>query len=500
MKEEVVPDELRVENQRLRAQVQRMAERIAYLERLLWGGKRDKRVAQGPTLFDAFFNEAADAREAAIAETVQEIRKEAEKRRACGRKKPERPERYLYTGLPEEWRTEYPKDINLSEYDIIGKDVERILHRTPARVWVECVERPVLRKKGEKDIPSSHILQAPAPVPVLGGGHVAADFLAGVLTDKFVYHIPEYRQVKMYAEAGVKLSTSTLNDWVHRTAGKLYPLYETLIDDILQSDYLQVDEVPWHIADRPGQSCRHGYAWQFRDARPQSRGTYFYYLKGSRSGEIPRAQLRHFRGAVQTDGYKVYDYFESVPGIVLLACMAHIRRKFIEAQKSHPGEAAKALEYIAILYTLEENLRSRGASEEEIRAQRRGKALPVLDAMEAWMESVQHRCTPDDLLGKALDYAYKLWPRVRRYTDDGRYRLDNNPVERGQRPTVMGRKNYLFSKTDEGAVDNAVIYSLLGSCEIVHVNPLKWLEYVLGNLNTDCTEEELAKLLPCNFT
>ena len=304
----------------------------------------------------------------------------------------------------------------------------------------------------------------------------------------------------MYAEAGVKLSTSTLNDWVHRTAGKLYPLYETLIDDILQSDYLQVDEVPWRIADRPGQSCRHGYAWQFRDARPQSRGTYFYYLKGSRSGEIPRAQLRHFRGAVQTDGYKVYDYFESVPGIVLLACMAHIRRKFIEAQKSHPGEAAKALEYIAILYTLEENLRSRGASEEEIRAQRREKALPVLDAMEAWMESVQHRCTPDDLLGKALDYAYKLWPRVRRYTDDGRYLLDNNPVERGQRPTVMGRKNYLFSKTDEGAVDNAVIYSLLGSCEIIHVNPLKWLEYALGNLNTDCTEEELAKLLPGNFT
>jgi len=251
MKEEVVPDELRVENQRLRAQVQRMAERIAYLERLLWGGKRDKRVAQGPTLFDAFFNEAADAREAAIAETVQEIRKEAEKRCACGRKNPERPERYLYTGLPEEWRTEYPRDINLSEYDIIGKDVERILHRTPARVWVECVERPVLRKKGEKDIPSPHILQAPAPVPVLGGGHVAADFLAGVLTDKFVYHIPEYRQVKMYAEAGVKLSTSTLNDWVHRTAGKLYPLYETLIDDILQSDYLQVDEVPWHMPTAP---------------------------------------------------------------------------------------------------------------------------------------------------------------------------------------------------------------------------------------------------------
>lgn len=492
MKEQPTYEELQVK-------VQRLTERVAYLERLLWGGKRDKRVAQGPTLFDELFNEAAEAKEAAIAETVQEIRKEAEKRRAAGKKKPERPERYLYAGLPEEWRTEYPKDVNLAEYDIIGKDVERILHRTPARVWVECVERPVLRKKGEKDIPSPTILQAPAPVPVLGGGHVAADFLAGVLADKFVYHIPEYRQVKMYADAGVKLSTSTLNDWVHKTANKLYPLYETLIDDILQSDYLQVDEVPWRIADRPGQSCRHGYAWQFRDARPRSHGTYFYYLKGSRAGEIPRAQLRYFKGAVQTDGYKVYDYFESVPGIVTLACMAHIRRKFIEAQKSHPQHAAKALEDIATLYMLEENLRSRGASEEEIRVQRREKALPVLDVMEAWMVSIQNQCTPDDPLGRALDYAYKLWPRIRRYADDGRYLLDNNPVERGQRPTVMGRKNFLFSKTNEGAEDNAVIYSLLGSCEIVGANPVKWLEYALTNLKTENPEEELAKLLPCNF-
>ena len=157
----------------LQAQVRRMAERIAYLERLLWGGKRDKRdkgVAQGPTLFDEFFNEAAESKEAAIAETVREIRKEAEKRRSGSGRKPERPERYLYAGLPEEWRTEYPQGVNLAEYDIIGRVVTRILHRTPARVWVECVDRPVLRKKGEKDIPFPSILQAPAPVPVLGGG------------------------------------------------------------------------------------------------------------------------------------------------------------------------------------------------------------------------------------------------------------------------------------------------------------------------------------------
>ena len=109
---------------------------------------------QGPTLFDAFFTEAAEAKEAAIASTVREIRKEAEIRRTSAGKKPERPGRYLYAGLPEEWRTEYLQDVDLTRYDIIGRDVERILHRSPARVWVECVERPVLRKKGESKAPS----------------------------------------------------------------------------------------------------------------------------------------------------------------------------------------------------------------------------------------------------------------------------------------------------------------------------------------------------------
>ena len=98
-----------------------------------------------------------------------------------------------------------------------------------------------------------------------------------------------------------------------------------------------------------------------------------------------------------------------------------------------------------------------------------------------------------------MGYAYKLWPRMRRYADDGRYMLDNNPVKRGQRPTVMGRKNHLFSKTNEGAVDNTIIYSLLGSCEIANVNSLKWLEHALATIRDDNSEEELTKFLPHNF-
>ena len=296
----------------------------------------------------------------------------------------------------------------------------------------------------------------------------------------------------------MKLPTSTLNDWVHRTADKLEPLYEALRKDILSGDYLQIDEVPWRIADRPDKS-RKGYAWQFLDSRPQSHGLYFLYLNGSRAGAVPRAELRDFHGAIQTDGYAVYDYFEEQDNVTLLGCMAHVRRKFCDAQISHPELAAQAIKWIELLYTLEANLRHDGSTADEIAAARTEKALPIMDAIEEWMVAVHNQCTPSDPMGKAIDYAYKLWPRLRRYAIDGRYHIDNNAVERNQRPSVLGRKNYLFSKNDNGAVDNAIFYSLIETCDIVGVNPLEWLTYALDNLHDNTPPEEITSMLPCYY-
>ena len=348
----------------------------------------------------------------------------------------------------------------------------RLLHRQPAKLWVEILVRPILRYKADKGKPKPRLYQAAAPEAVIGGRHAGADLLAQIVIDKYRYHIPEYRQVKQYADLGLNLPTSTVNDWVHATASKLEPLYEAQRRDILASDYLQIDEVPWRIADRTGGS-RHGYAWQQQDCRPESHGLYFLYMNGTRAGTVPRAELRNFHGAIQTDGYAVYDYFEQQDNVTLLGCMAHVRRKFTDAQKSHPLLAAQALKWIELLYTLEANLKAEGASYERIAAERQAKAMPIMDAMEAWMRSVSTQCTTSDPMGKALDYAYKLWPRLRRYALDGRYHIDNNPVERSQRPSVMGRKNYLFSKSDSGAVDNAIFYTLIESCDIVGLDPLR---------------------------
>lgn len=152
-----------------------------------------------------------------------------------------------------------------------------------------------------------------------------------------------------------------------------------------------------------------------------------------------------------------------------------------------------------MLYELEADLKARNATAEETALERRAKAIPIMDAMESWMQAAAGACTPSDLLGKALDYAYKLWPRLRRYAENGIYRIDNNGVERNQRPSVPGRKNYLFSKNDRGAEDNAVFYSLLESCQIVGVNQLQWLTHTLQRLTDDMTEEQLEALLPYNY-
>lgn len=496
-------ESLKADKKALQDTLKTKDERIAWLERQLFGSKSDKIKVKPadpnwPTFFDKEFKEAIAEKDKATEKAVKEIEKESEKRHNEAKKNPERPAKYQCYGLEERTTTLMPEGINPDDYDIIGQDVTRVLHREPAKVWVENIVRPVCRRKGEAGKTNPDIKQAPAPRAIIGGNHVAADFLAALINDKYHFHLPEYRQVKRLAEMGVRLSTSTVNEWVHATANRLYCIYECQAEAVRESGYLQIDGVPWRIADKKGK-CRKGYAWQLRDATDNSVGLYFYYLKGSRGGEIARAQLRNYHGAIQVDGFDVYDYFETVEGIVVLGCMAHVRRKFVDAQGFYPELAAEAVRRIDLLYSLERNLKARNATYDEIRKERQEKALPIMDAMETWMMAASTRCTPASSLGKALDYAYKLWPRLRRYADNGMYHIDNNAVERGQRPTVIGRKNYLFSQNDRGAEDNAIFYTLIESCEIVGVNPLEYLTYALNNVRDNMPEEELVKLLPYKY-
>ena len=477
---------------------------IEQLQRRAFGGSLKDRAIKfdGPSLFDDIDEEAARAAAKDLEKASKDVDAAAEKRREESKSQSEgrgkRPEKYNTYGLPVREKIIYPEGIDPKDYDVIGRDETNVLHIEPQRLWVEKTITPILRHKSDKEEPTPRILQAERPHSIIGGGHVGADLLATLIDNKYCHHLPEYRQVKMFAGLGLKLPTSTVNDWIHATANVLYPLYESQREAVMSGRYVQIDEVPWNIADRKGQSCRKGYAWQFRDVSAHPRGTFFYYHKGSRGGEIPRTQLRGYQGVIQNDGYKVYNEFENVPGITVLACMAHIRRKFVDAQKSNPL-ASEAVKYIATLYALEENLKASGADADEIRSERQRLAVPILKGIKSWMTTAYMTCTPKEPLAVAIKYALSLWPRVMRYTEEGYYHIDSNPVEQGQRPSALGRKNYLFSQNDRGAEDNAIFYTFVVSCENLGINPFLWLKDTLERIRPDMDEDQLIQLLPYNY-
>lgn len=201
----------------LLAEVQDLRHRIMMLERMLYGSKKDRRKPNvsddQPGLFDEFFKEAMAEKAAEIENTAKAIEKDAQKRRKSARKKPQRPDRYQYCGLEERERIINPEGIDLSNCDIIGRDVTRTLHYEKAKVWVDVAIRPIYREKPDKGLPNPRLYQAEATEAVIGGNHVGAEMLAKIVIDKFRYHLPEYRQVKQYADLGVTLPTSTVNDW-----------------------------------------------------------------------------------------------------------------------------------------------------------------------------------------------------------------------------------------------------------------------------------------------
>ena len=241
-------------------QIISQARLIEKLQRRAYGGSLKDRAMKydGPSLFEEYDEQAKLEAAKEMEKVSKEVDEAAEKRRAEAR---------AQAG---------GRGKRLEEYDVIGQDETNVLHLEPQRLWVEKVITPVLRRKADKDALEQAIVQAPRQHSLIGGGHVGADLLATLVDNKYNHHLPEYRQVKMFAELGLKLPTSTVNDWIHATANVLFPLYESQREAVLAGGYVQIDEVPWNIAGRKVQSCRKGYAWQVRDVSENPRGTWFY--------------------------------------------------------------------------------------------------------------------------------------------------------------------------------------------------------------------------------
>lgn len=371
----------------------------------------------------------------------------------------------------------------------IGEEVTEVLEMTPAKFYVRKTIRPKYARKSGDGIAIASLLSRVNPKGLLG-----TSIITQLLIDKFVDHLPVYRQQERFNRAGLKIPYSTLVDATHEGIKWMEVLYESLRQKIFATSYIHADETPNKVLDKNKKGTTHkGYYWVYYS--PIERLVLFDYREG-RGEEGPGDMLKTYTGYLQTDGYGVYDKIvASHKGIVHLACMAHARRNFVEARDNDQAKAEKALLYYQSLYQIEKELEESNADAETKLKARQEKAVPILKEMETWMQETYASCMPKSPIGKAIAYHLKRKEELTAYTQNGTLRIDNNLVENSIRPVALGRKNYLFSGSHEAAKRSAMIYSLLGCCKAHGINPEKWLKYIL-DIIPDYPISKINILLP----
>lgn len=374
----------------------------------------------------------------------------------------------------------------------IGQEITSELDYTPAKLFVrKYIRNTYALPNGEG------IIVADLPARPIDKGIAGPGLLSSILVEKFVDHLPIYRQIERFKRDKVVISSSTIDGWVTKTADLLTPLYDHLVKLIIAQGYLQVDETPIKVLDHQNKKGKthQGYHWVYN--APLQNAIFFDYCEG-RGREGPMRLLQEFKGYLQTDGYGVYEWFARQPGITHIACMAHARRKFEQALDYDQEKAGSIMQKIQELYAIERQAREAGLSTDQRKELRLDRSLPIMNQLGKLMTEMNKTAVPKSPMGIALNYATQRWDNLLNYLYDGSLEIDNNWVENAIRPCTLGRKNYLFAGSHEGAKRAAIFYSFFGTCKKNNVNPYEWLKKVLEMI-PEYPANKIGDLLPQNL-
>ncbi|WP_121197994.1 IS66 family transposase [Mucilaginibacter gracilis] len=388
--------------------------------------------------------------------------------------------------------------IDKAEGDVfVRNDVSETLEYIPGEFFVKTTIRPVYSSKQEDG--STLMKQADLPVEAIDKCIAGASLLAYIVISKYIDSLPLYRQIEIFKRAGVEIASGTMSGWITKVCELLEPLYELLKKEVLKADYLNVDETTMKVIEKGAKTGKTalGYFWVYLHHWGK---LVFYDYKPTRSGAVPETMLRDYKGYIQADGYQVYETIAAKNGNILVCCIAHVRRKFEEIYKNNDKRAALPLNLFNELYAIEAECREANLSFDEIEAVRQERSVPILAQIETWLRATKQEGGIDAPMRAAINYALNRWDKLTLYCSNGKLTIDNNQVERAIRTVAIGRKNYLFSGSHEGAQRSAMLYSLTATCKLNGINPLVWLTDVMQRLAYLPKEDKyLEMLLPQNW-
>ena len=393
----------------------------------------------------------------------------------------------------------------------IGREVSEKLDYVPARLRVERHIRLKYACKScegvEDDGPTVKI--APAPVQLIPKSNATAGLLAQVAVSKFADGLPLYRQQKIFNRQGIELPRATMANWMVSAARQCAGLIDLLRAEILDGPLINIDESPLQVLNEAGRAnTSKSYMWVFRGGRPRQ-PVLLYQYHPTRSGKRALSFLDGYRGYIQSDDFRGYDHLDQKSDIVHLGCWAHVRRKFVkvvQVRKKHRGKQAnpkgladEALEYIGKLYGIEKQARRLKLDPDQIRKLREQETKPLLEKFKSWLEAKKPLTPPKGLLGQAINYALGNWNKLIVFIEDGRLRPDNNLVENAIRPFVVGRKNWLFAGSPDGARASATFFTLIETAKANGLEPYNYLRHIFAKLPEVQTDQDLKDLLPQNI-
>ena len=395
-----------------------------------------------------------------------------------------------------------PRDVRIIEpsadttgFEKIGEKISEQLEYTPGKFYVIRTIRPVYAPPTRDKVVVADIPEKPIEKGIPG-----PNLLANIITDKFLDHLPIHRIINRFRKQDIPLSASTIDGWQEAAAQMISPVYRRIKDHICRSGYLQADETPLKVRDRRKKGKTHrGFMWLYHS--PEMRLTVYDYQPG-RGRDGPRRFLSGFAGYLQTDGYSAYNALarETKPSAIQvthLNCLAHARRNF-EKAKDTDERAKTMLQMIQALYQIERTARAKELDPTARRKLRQAESLPVLARMKSWLNEQLNDILPKSPFGTAVFYMLNRWTLLTRYTECGRLEIDNNLVENAVRPVALGRRNYLFAGSHNGARRLAIFYTIIQNAKNQGLNPEKYLSYILSHINTH-PQHKLDDLLPQNI-